>query len=284
VGIATAATATLEERLAAQGRDLSPSERRVATYFAAHQEEAAFLSAAEMAVVRTAQSLGDSGLPELKRELIDALRSRATPASRLGTTLEDLGASPNDVLEHVLTHQIALLEEARRTLRREDFFRAVELLGAARRVVVYGTGPLEGIASYGVLRLARFRRQAAAITHTGRRLADDLLGVDPGDAVLLMTYGEVDPEVELLLEHAASVGAPVLLLTDTLGAAYSGRVAVTLSTRRARTGQWSSVATTLVLLDALLFGLAARDRPRTLEALETLKELRSRVAGIVKVE
>jgi hypothetical protein len=44
------------------------------------------------------------------------------------------------------------------------------------------------------------------------------------------------------------------------------------------------VTTTLVLLDALLFGLAARDRPRTLEALETLKELRSRVARIVKAE
>jgi DNA-binding MurR/RpiR family transcriptional regulator len=63
-----------------------------------------------------------------------------------------------------------------------------------------------------------------------------------------------------------------------------GQVAATLSARRARTGQWSSVATTLVLLDALLFGLAASDRPRTLEALETLKELRSRVAATMKVE
>jgi DNA-binding MurR/RpiR family transcriptional regulator len=276
-----------------RARDLSPTERRVATYFAAHQEEAAFLSAAEMAlkletsdatVVRTAQSLGYSGLPELKRELVAALRSRATPASRLGSTLEDLGAAPEDALEYVLTHQIALLEEARRSLRREEFARAVNLLAAARRVLVYGNGPMEGLARYCVLRLARFRRQAMAVTHTGRRLADELLGMHPGDALLLMAYGLVDPEVELLLEHAARVNVPVLLLTDTLGAAYAGRVTATLSARRARTGQWSSVATTLVLLDALLFGLAASDRPRTLEALETLKELRSRVAATMKVE
>jgi DNA-binding MurR/RpiR family transcriptional regulator len=283
----TASAGSLDERLAARERELSPTERRVATYFAAHPEEAAFLSAADIAekletsdatVVRTAQSLGYTGLPELKRELVAALRLRATPASRLGTTLDDLGSASDDALDHVLTQQIDLLEEARRSLRRDEFARAVDLLATARRVLVYGNGPLDGIASYCVLRLARFRCQAVALTHTGRRFADELLGITTGDALLLMTYGEVDPEVELLLEHAASLRVPVLLLTDTLGAAYAGRAAVTLSARRARTGEWSTPATTLVVVDALLFGLAARDRPRTIEALETLKELRARIA------
>jgi DNA-binding MurR/RpiR family transcriptional regulator len=288
VATTTPTSGSLDERLAARGRELSPAERRVASFFAAHPEEAAFLSAADIAqkletsdatVVRSAQSLGYSGLPELKRELVAALRERATPASRLGTTLDDLGSGPGEALDHVLTLQIGLLEEARRTLRREEFARAVDLLGGARRVLIYGTGPLEGIAEYGALRLARFCRQAIALAQTGRRFADDLLGITTGDAVLLMTYGEVNSEVELLLEHAASLGVPVLLLTDTLGAAYAGRVSVTLSARRARTGEWSTAATTLVVLDALLFGLAARDRPRTIEALELLKDLRARIAG-----
>ena len=277
----------LDERLAARGNALSPTERRVASFFAAHPEEAAFLSAADIAakldtsdatVVRSAQALGYAGLPELKRELVDALRVRATPASRLSTTLDDFGSGPAEVLDHVLMQQIGLLEEARRTLRREDFATAVDLLATARRVVIHGNGPQEGIARYCALRLARFGRSAVALTHTGRRFADELLGMTADDVVLLLTYGEVDFEVELLLEHAASLGARVLLLTDRLGAAYASKVAVTLSARRARTGEWSTAATTLVLLDALLFGLAARDRPRTMEALEMLKDLRGRIA------
>jgi DNA-binding MurR/RpiR family transcriptional regulator len=259
----------------------------VANYFADHPEEAAFLSAADIAqkletsdatVVRSAQSLGYSGLPELRRELIDALRLRATPASRLGTTLEDLASGPGDALEHVLLQQIDLLEEARRTLSHAAFAQAVDLLAAARRILVYGNGPLEGIASYCVLRLARFRRSALALTQTGRRFADDLLTVSAGDSLLVMAYGEMQREAEVLLERAAELAVPVLLLTDTLGAAYAASVAVSLSARRARTGEWSTAATTLVIIDALLFGLAARDRPRTIEALEVLKDLRGRIA------
>lgn len=283
----TRGAGTLDERLAARGQELSPTERRVASFFAAHPEEAAFLSAADIAakldtsdatVVRCAQALGYAGLPELKRELIAALRARATPASRLGTTLDDLGSGPDEALDHVFRQQIDILEEARRTLPRDAFAAAVEVLAGARRVLIYGNGPQEGIARYCALRLARFGRHAFALTHTGRRFADELLAIADGDVVLLLTYGEVDAEVELLLDHAASIGVRVLLVTDTLGAAYGGKVAVTLSARRARAGEWSTAATTLVLLDALMFGLAARDRPRTIYALEKLKDLRARIA------
>src|SRR4051794_8975083 len=71
------AVSSLDERLAARRDALSPTEQRVADFFAQHREEAAFLSATEIAqrlgtsdatVVRTAQSLGYSGLQELKRE------------------------------------------------------------------------------------------------------------------------------------------------------------------------------------------------------------------------
>src|SRR3979411_1059425 len=92
--------APLAERVAARLTDLSPTERRVASFLVEHAEEAAFVSAAEMAgqlgtsdatVVRTVQSLGYAGLPELKRELVNALKSRATPALRLGRSLAQIG-------------------------------------------------------------------------------------------------------------------------------------------------------------------------------------------------
>src|SRR3954471_13492509 len=73
----------------ATSRELSPKERAVADFYAGHLEEAAFLSAAEIAerlgtsdatVVRAVKALGYTGIPELRRELIDALGARATPA------------------------------------------------------------------------------------------------------------------------------------------------------------------------------------------------------------
>jgi len=94
--VADTTEAPLADRVAARLAELSPTERRVASFLAEHPEEVAFISAAEIAaqvgtsdatVVRTVQSLGYAGLPELKRELVNALKTRATPALRLGRSL-----------------------------------------------------------------------------------------------------------------------------------------------------------------------------------------------------
>jgi DNA-binding MurR/RpiR family transcriptional regulator len=91
------------------------------------------VGAGRATVVRTAQRLGYDGLPELKRELRDSLQSRATPSQRLGHSLDDLKRG-EPVLDHVLSFQVATLNDARRSLGREDFTRAVALLEKAKRV------------------------------------------------------------------------------------------------------------------------------------------------------
>src|SRR5438552_11195618 len=112
---AAASSTSLDDRLADRFADLSPTEQRVARFFGDHREEVGFVSAIEIAqqlgtsdatVVRTAQRLGYAGLPELKRELLDTLRTRATPALRLGRRLEQLGGEPAAILDHVMTWHV----------------------------------------------------------------------------------------------------------------------------------------------------------------------------------
>ncbi|MBI2755624.1 MAG: MurR/RpiR family transcriptional regulator [Chloroflexi bacterium] len=284
----------LAERVAARLADLSPTERRVAQFMAAHPEEAAFLSAADVAgqlgtsdatVVRAVQALGYAGLPELKRELIEVLKSRATPALRLGRSLEEIGsADPAAALHHAIDQQIDLLEDARRSVRPEAFQHAVDVLARAEHVHVFGVGPTGALAEYFAIRLGRFGRPATAITTTGLLLADSLLSLRPGQVLVVLSYARVITEVEVLLARARRLDVPVVLLTDTLATALADRVDVALSARRGRSGGWSTISTTLVLIDALLFGLAARDRARVLTSLETLNEIRAALVGQSTVE
>ena len=169
--------ATLEERIAAVRPDLSPAEERVAGFFAQHREEVMFLSAVEIAgrldtsdatVIRAAQSLGYSGLPALKAELREAMRTRATPTLRLGRSLEDLGSDPAAVLEHVLATEIELLHDARETLRAAEFTRALELIAGSQRVVIQGLGPNAPLAEYFASRLCRMRRAALSVGARGQ--------------------------------------------------------------------------------------------------------------------
>jgi DNA-binding MurR/RpiR family transcriptional regulator len=279
---------SLDNRLAVRFADLSPTEQRVAHFFAEHREEVGFVSALEIAqqlgtsdatVVRTAQRLGYAGLPELKRELVAALRTRATPALRLGRRLEQIGDEPAAILDHVLSWHVDLLEQARRTLRPEDFARAIELLHSAERVLTFGTGPSATLADYMTMKLTRFGRHAASITATGMGLADTLLTMRRGDAVVVMDHGRVYREVEVTLDRANAVGSPIILMTDTLGPELASRVDVVLQAPRGRIGDLGSVVSTMVVLEALLLGLASRDRGPSLAALEALNELRAQIVG-----
>lgn len=280
----TKTVSTLDERIAAARAGLSPAEERVADFFAQHREEVVFLSAMEIAnrldtsdatVIRAAQSLGYSGLPDLKTELREALRTRATPTLRLGRSLEDLGDEPSAVLDHVLATEIQLLHDARSTLRTADFDRALDLLASAQRIVVQGLGPNAPLAEYFAARLRRIRRPATAVSARGQALADALLELHRGEVVVVLAYDRANPEALILLERARALRVPSILITDTLGLALAGQFTVALSARRAGGGMFHLSAITVVILDALLFGLARRDRAGALGAAEELQELRA---------
>jgi DNA-binding MurR/RpiR family transcriptional regulator len=111
------------------------------------------------------------------------------------------------------------------------------------------------------------------------RLADALLGFRSGDALVLVVYEALDDDTAATLDRANELEIPVVLVTDSLGAKLEGRVAATLAAPRSRAGSLSTVTTTVAVLDALLLGIAARDRDRALAGLAELKRLRERVAG-----
>jgi DNA-binding MurR/RpiR family transcriptional regulator len=282
---------SLDERIAAARPDLSPAEDRVATFLAQHREEAVFLSAADIArqlemsdatVIRAVQSLGYTGLPDLKSELREALRTRATPTLRLGRSIEELGDDPAVVLEHILATEMQLLHDARETLRPADFARALKLIGSAQRVVIQGLGPNTALGEYFAARLRRMRRSAIAIGARGQALADALLDMRRGDVVIVLAYDRSSAEAELSLERARELKTPSILITDTLGLALAGQFTVALSARRAGGGMFHLSAMTIVVLDALLFGLAGQDRAAALAAAEELQELRTRIEERVR--
>jgi DNA-binding MurR/RpiR family transcriptional regulator len=279
---------SLDERVAARRDRLSRAEQRVADFIAGHRDDAAFLPAADIAsrlgtsdatVVRAVKSLGYAGLPELKHELIDAIRGRAPEAQRLATTLDEVGDDPEATLELAISVQIAHMEEARRTVRPADFRRAVELLAGAPRIAIFGVGPSAHVAQYFAIKLNRIGHPAEVISETGFMLADRLLGLEASSALVVIAFGPGFAELEVVVEHARRHGVPVVLLTDVLGGVFEGRVDAVLSARRAPVGLLTSHAVTLVVLDALLMGIGARNRELAVRSMESLTKTRDEIRG-----
>ena len=282
------ATLSFEERLADALDRMSPAEQRVARYFQGNREEVLIASAAALAakaetsdatVVRTARTLGYSGLEELRRTLADELRNTISPAERLTRTLGEVGGSLAAAFDLTLDIHLRSLESLRRTIPPELFEGAVNGITEARRTVVFGLGPSSAIANYLVVQLRRFGLDALALTNTGLLFADDLQRLRDGDLVMILAYGRVYAELAVLLDEIKRRSLRSFLVTDTLAAALRRRVDLVLPVARGRADMLSMHTATLGFIEAVLVGVGVKRPDATLAGLKALNEARIRLAG-----
>ena len=116
-------------------------------------------------------------------------------------------------------------------------------------------------------------------SHAGTAFADELLSLSTGDAIVVLAYGKQQPHVRVLLDRAATLGLPVVLITDTAGRQSNASVHTTLECGRGAPGLFASHGTTLVVLEALVLAVAAADRDAAEASLDELNDLRAALAG-----
>lgn len=276
------------ERVAASSERLRPAERKVARYLLDHMEEVVFASAEVIAamigtsdatVVRTAKSLGYSGLPELRRSLGATLAMRVRPSVILRQRIEKLDGSPAEAVDRIADEAIELIQESRRLLEHAPIADAVAVLAGAGDIVAYGYGPSGLSARYFELKLNRMGRSTRSLSSTGFSFADDLLRLRQNDVVVIFAPARALSELDVLVAHAKVVGARVMLITDSLGFRFASRIDVVLPAPFGVPGLTNPMIGELMAVDTLLVELAALDEQRTLASSDLLNQLRQTLIG-----
>jgi DNA-binding MurR/RpiR family transcriptional regulator len=279
--------ALLDERIAARAESLGLAEQQVAIFFAERRDEVPFMSAADIAavletsnatVVRAAQALGYAGLRELKEELGRALRKTGSPTSRIRESLDELATDATHMLDNVLAFDIEILQQARRSIDHESFERAVDLMHKADRIVVLAPGFYPWVAAHFVMSLHRYGRPAISVSSRGNTFVEELLHVQRSDAVVAIAYEKPIEEVMAGLDHVSALGCPVVLVTDVLQLVLKDRFTVALAARRGRSSMQPTAVVTLAVIEALLLGLAGRDKARVAHAHHELDRSRAALA------
>ncbi len=284
--IAAVAKRHFEQTVDAAVDRLSPTEQRVARFFIDRKQDVLLNSAVQIAelagasdatVVRTARALGFDGLSSLREALLADLTQTSTPDGRLQRTLDEAGDGPTAALDHV----IRIHDEALSTLRRADmaprFGRAIEILGNARERHVFGIGPSGALARYAALQFNRIGLRTTALADSGVGLADGLLWLAEGDAVLMIAYAPLYREVTVILEEAKRRAVPVVLVSDSLGSLVSDLVAEVLPVPRGKADHLAMHGGTMVLIEAATVALASRRRDAAFDSLDRLNRLRSAI-------
>jgi len=234
------------------------------------------LGTSDATVVRTAKALGYGGLAELRRAL--AVYGNEPPlGERLRRTLDQ--TSGGALFESTIHHHLASIDVLTRNVSTAAFQEAVAMLASSDRVVWRGVGPSAHLAGYGQLLTQRIGKPSSALVHTGTSFADELLTITPGDAIILLAYGRLQAHVRVLIERAQTLKTPVVLITDTIGRKFDTVRGTTLQCGRGAPGLFASHATTLVVIEALVLGIAATHRKASQTSLATLNELRAALVG-----
>lgn len=276
------------QRLAERESLLAPAGRRVARYIDQNRAAVLASSAVELAastrtsdatVVRSVQALGFAGLGELKQALVAALGRAPTPADAMDRTLDAVGADTVRAVDLVIDAHAEAFEALRNSASRERIVAAVKTLHPSGRIVVFGIGPSAALARYTSLLLERGGRRSKTLNATGFTLADQMLDLRSGDALIVIAYGRPYSEVSTVLAEGQRLGFPVVLVTDNPKSRLRRSVDVILVIQRGQAGRVALHGATLVGLEALVLGLAAASRDGAMTALGRLNELRAAISG-----
>ena len=231
------------------------------------------IGTSDATVLRTIQSLGFASFADLKSAILNG-RPNSTPADDMRRTLVDLDRATGAALDGVLQAHADGLGVLRSKKCRARIAAGVRSLDGAGRIVVFGIGPSSALANYVSVLLARSGRRSRTISATGSMLADQLLDLGKGDALLILAYGRLYREVKAVFAEARLLRLPTVLITEADDTPLAKLADVCVAVPRGRPGQMALHGTTLVCLEALVLSLAAAKPEAALASLDNLDRLR----------
>lgn len=260
---------SLSDYIQERFEEFSRSQKDVARYIVDHLDEAAFLTAEELArrastssstVVRFSQALGFEGYPELQQAAIEEYRNgiaASAAASKSGNGA--LFSFDHSELEGSLGADYANLEETARNLTREQVDGAVVALAEAQRVVVVGVDQMAFFASYLRHTLSLLDIRAEIVTSTGGESLQRLGRIDEETLVIVLSSGRAHPLLLRAMKLALHRRARTLAITDASMSEVGEHAELTLYYSSNSPSFARSNTALMALVQALAHGLYARD-------------------------
>ena len=247
--------------------EFSRSQKDVARYIVDHLDEAAFLTAEELArrastssstVVRFSQALGFEGYPELQQAAIEEYRTTiAGPSASNGGGA--LFSFDHSELEGSLSADYSNLEETARKLTPEQVDDSVSALATAQRIVIVGVDQMAFFASYLRHTLSLLDIRAEIVASTGGESLQRLGRIDESTLVITLSAGRAHPLLLRAMKLALHRGARTLAISDATMSEVGEHAELTLYFSSNSPSFARSNTALMALVQALAHGLYARD-------------------------
>lgn len=256
--------------------EFSRSQKDVARYIVDHLDEAAFLTAEELArragtssstVVRFSQALGFEGYPELQASAIEEYR--ATIGSEGGGAM--LFSFDHSEFEASLGADHANLAETARKLEQHQIDGAVAALAEAGQVVIVGTDQMAFFASYLRHTLSLLDIRAEIVTSTAGPSLQRLGRIDEETLLVTLSAGRSHALLARAMKLAGHRGARTLAIADATLSEAAEKADLSLYFSSNSPSFLRSNTALLALVHALAHGVYSRDEGAHQERIRAYK-------------
>ncbi|CAM4524122.1 DNA-binding MurR/RpiR family transcriptional regulator [Paenibacillus endophyticus] len=265
---------------------MSKSQQKIANYvmgslqqipYCTEEDIATAVNVSTATVSRFWQAIGFANLKAFKKHLLQ--NEHATPAHKMKKILNKMVHEEADVVQEMLDMASANIKVTSERVERDSFYKAVDVIQAARKVYVFGTG-----ASISLIELLRFRLNRVGVevegmAGSGSELLESLVHAGQRDVVVMFGFVRRAPELTVLLEHAAVAGYTTLLITDLLVSDMLEQSDLVLQVDRGELEGFHSMAAPVALIDAIAVAVTKRLGETAFERLDRLHALRKKYAS-----
>lgn len=269
------------DRIKEQSAKLTDTDRKIIGTLFDNRAETAFLSGPQLAerasvheatATRLAQKLGYKGYPELRAQLQRELIEGQDAADRMRRSVSKV--EHGGYLADLIAMEMAALDGLARAVSQAEIDEAADLLFNAKRVFIFGQGHALSVAAFLQRRLDRFGMTTIALTGRGRDIAERLVSLEAGDAIIALAFRKQPESYAALMRHGAAVGARTILVSDLAGPMMEPRADLMLAAPRGRSGsEFQTPTIPFAIVNGILLTIAGRHEKQMIGKLEILSEL-----------
>ncbi len=167
----------------------------------------------ESTVVRFAAELGFDGYPNLQKAVQELVRSKLNSIQRIEVTRARM--ADDEVLDHILSYDMANIRQTLDELPRDTFYHAVDAIIKARKVYIFGAGSCRSLANFTAYYLKMLLGDIHLVyTSSEMEILEEMFHINEDDVLIGLSFPRYSSKAVKTLHFAHSRRAQIVAITD----------------------------------------------------------------------
>lgn len=274
-------TTDISQRIRASYTELSKGQKKIADAILNNYDKIAYMTASklgstvgvsESTVVRFANELGFVGYADFQRSIQELVRIKLTPNQRIEVTKQRIGRG--DILETVMESDMSKLRYSLERINRNDFYKSVDAILAAKNIYVMGARSAEALAMVLQYNLSLIFDNVKFIKPTSTaEVLEQMLSIGSDDVIIAFSFPRYSSKIVNAVKYAKQNHATVIVFTDSEISPLAEHASYLLTAQSDMASFMDSLVAPISIINAIVVEITARREKDITERFDRLEKV-----------